>query len=102
MFLSSITNSSLFGYAAEMQIRQMGSRSTILAGNNEVALVTATGVAPKRGMILPFQPLAMSFEDVKYFVDMPPIWNLSHETNLSYDPAIANICGFSCLEGLAD
>ncbi|AET01511.2 drug resistance transporter-like ABC domain protein [Medicago truncatula] len=30
-----------------------------------------TGNAPRRGMILPFQPLAMSFESVNYFVDMP-------------------------------
>jgi ABC-type cobalamin/Fe3+-siderophores transport system ATPase subunit len=29
------------------------------------------GVAPKRGMILPFQPLAISFDDIKYYVDMP-------------------------------
>ncbi|CAL5195539.1 unnamed protein product [Lathyrus oleraceus] len=29
------------------------------------------GNAPRRGMILPFQPLAMSFDSVNYFVDMP-------------------------------
>lgn len=57
---------------SEMQIRQMSSRSTNLVGNNESVLEVATGVAPKRGMILPFPPLAMSFESVKYFVDMPP------------------------------
>jgi hypothetical protein len=74
MFLSSITNSSLFGYAAKMQIKQMSSQSTNLAGDNGLALETATGVAPKRGMILPFQLLAMSFEDVKHFVDMPPLY----------------------------
>ncbi|TKY64446.1 ABC transporter G family member 40 [Spatholobus suberectus] len=34
---------------------------------------SATGVAPKRGMILPFQPLAMSFDTVNYFVDMPAL-----------------------------
>ncbi|CAN1152858.1 ABC transporter G family member 42, partial [Linum perenne] len=33
---------------------------------------TASGVAPKRGMILPFTPLAMSFDSVNYYVDMPP------------------------------
>ena len=102
MFLSSITNSSLFGYAAEMQIRQMGSRSTNLAGNNEVALVTAIGVAPKQGMILPFQPLAMSFEDVNYLVDMPPIWNFIPKTALLCDSTIAYFCAFSYLKGLAD
>ncbi|XP_016169834.1 ABC transporter G family member 29-like [Arachis ipaensis] len=31
----------------------------------------ATGVAAKRGMVLPFQPLAMSFDSVNYYVDMP-------------------------------
>ncbi|KAK2421834.1 NADP-dependent malic enzyme [Trifolium repens] len=30
-----------------------------------------TSNAPRRGMILPFQPLAMSFDSVNYFVDMP-------------------------------
>jgi ABC-type multidrug transport system ATPase subunit/ABC-type multidrug transport system permease subunit len=29
------------------------------------------GVEPKRGMILPFQRLAISFDDIKYYVDMP-------------------------------
>jgi hypothetical protein len=32
------------------------------------------GVGPKRGMILPFQPLAISFDDIKYYVDMPAVW----------------------------
>lgn len=31
------------------------------------------GNAPRRGMILPFQPLAMSFDSVNYFVDMPAV-----------------------------
>ena len=30
----------------------------------------------KRGMVLPFTPLAMSFEDVNYYVDMPPVRSL--------------------------
>ncbi|KAJ4842239.1 hypothetical protein Tsubulata_045945 [Turnera subulata] len=30
-----------------------------------------TGVAPRRGMVLPFNPLAMSFDCVNYYVDMP-------------------------------
>ncbi|KAL3687135.1 hypothetical protein R1sor_013444 [Riccia sorocarpa] len=32
---------------------------------------SASGVPAKRGMILPFQPLAISFNDMKYYVDMP-------------------------------
>ncbi|KAH9312921.1 hypothetical protein KI387_027956 [Taxus chinensis] len=46
----------------EMQIHGMNNRSMKLEND---------GLA-KRGMILPFTPLAMSFDDVNYFVDMPP------------------------------
>ncbi|KAG0455937.1 hypothetical protein HPP92_023725 [Vanilla planifolia] len=47
----------------EMKNRHTSGDSSI-DGNN--------GVAPKRGMVLPFQPLAMSFDEVNYYVDMPP------------------------------
>jgi hypothetical protein len=30
-------------------------------------------VASKRGMILPFTPLSMSFDNVNYYVDMPSV-----------------------------
>ncbi|XP_063944101.1 ABC transporter G family member 29-like isoform X2 [Daucus carota subsp. sativus] len=33
----------------------------------------AAGIGPKRGMVLPFTPLAMSFDAVNYFVDVPPM-----------------------------
>jgi len=29
--------------------------------------------SPKRGMVLPFTPLSMSFDDVNYHVDMPAV-----------------------------
>ncbi|MBA0678047.1 hypothetical protein Goari_019413, partial [Gossypium aridum] len=38
---------------------------------NESSLDAAIRVAPKRGMVLPFTPLAMSFDTVNYYVDMP-------------------------------
>lgn len=44
---------------------------------------SSTGVAPKRGMVLPFTPLAMSFDDVNYYVDMPPVSLISFFTLLS-------------------
>jgi len=37
----------------------------------EANLDSAGGVAAKKGMVLPFSPLAMAFDDVKYYVDMP-------------------------------
>lgn len=42
-----------------------------LSGNAD-SIEAANGVAPKRGMVLPFSPLAMSFDSMNYFVDMPP------------------------------
>jgi len=48
-------------------MQRMGSRS------NPSSHESATGVAAKRGMVLPFQPLAMSFDSVNYYVDMPAV-----------------------------
>ncbi|KAM7480491.1 hypothetical protein LguiA_028704 [Lonicera macranthoides] len=54
----------------QMANRQMSSISNT-NGNEGSGLEAAKGVAPKRGMVLPFFPLAMSFDSVNYFVDMP-------------------------------
>jgi hypothetical protein len=35
--------------------------------------VEEVAVEVKRGMILPFEPLSISFDDVSYFVDMPAV-----------------------------
>ncbi|XP_068637695.1 ABC transporter G family member 42-like [Aristolochia californica] len=56
----------------EMAIRRLSGRSNGNLSRNESGLETAAGVAPKRGMVLPFIPLAMSFDEVNYYVDMPP------------------------------
>ena len=59
----------------EMEVRRMGSRSSSsgLDRNADSSLEVSGGVAPKRGMVLPFTPLAMSFDSVNYFVDMPAV-----------------------------
>ncbi|KMS96494.1 hypothetical protein BVRB_9g224870 [Beta vulgaris subsp. vulgaris] len=58
----------------EMALRRIMSRSNPngLSRNDDVSLEATNGVEPKRGMVLPFTPLAMSFDEVNYFVDMPP------------------------------
>ncbi|XP_010250339.1 PREDICTED: ABC transporter G family member 42-like [Nelumbo nucifera] len=58
----------------EMAIRQMNSKTNTNKGrrNADSLLEAASGVAPKRGMVLPFTPLAMSFDSISYYVDMPP------------------------------
>lgn len=37
---------------------------------NSKGVVSATN---KKGMVLPFQPLSLSFERVNYYVDMPAV-----------------------------
>lgn len=58
----------------EMAIRRMSSRTNPngTSRNADSVLESPNGVAPKRGMVLPFAPLAMSFDSVNYYVDMPP------------------------------
>ncbi|GLJ43783.1 hypothetical protein SUGI_0911510 [Cryptomeria japonica] len=49
-------------------------RSSISSGGHSdriEANIDASGVAPKRGMVLPFQPLSLAFDHVNYYVDMP-------------------------------
>lgn len=55
-----------------MAIQRMSSRSNV-SRNEDSSLGSARGVAPKKGMVLPFTPLSMSFDNVNYFVDMPPV-----------------------------
>ncbi|CAH9075903.1 unnamed protein product [Cuscuta europaea] len=58
----------------EMEIQRMSSRasrSSLSSRNADLSIESTNGVSPKKGMVLPFTPLAMSFDDVKYFVDMP-------------------------------
>lgn len=64
--------------AGEMAMRRMMSRSNPngLSRNDDSVLEAANGVVAKRGMILPFTPLAMCFDEVNYFVDMPPVRTL--------------------------
>lgn len=53
----------------------------------------------KRGMILPFQPLAISFDDVSYYVDMPAVRALNIPTPLlemHHDDVL--VVGFYILE----
>jgi hypothetical protein len=46
------------------------SRFVSLASDASDAIAQAE---PKRGMILPFQPLAISFDNINYYVDMPVV-----------------------------
>ncbi|KAJ8755903.1 hypothetical protein K2173_024448 [Erythroxylum novogranatense] len=59
----------------EMAMQRMSSWSNpnSHSGNASSFMETAAnGVAPKRGMVLPFTPLVMSFDCVTYYIDKPP------------------------------
>ncbi|KAK8651051.1 hypothetical protein V6N13_140667 [Hibiscus sabdariffa] len=59
----------------EIEIQRMSSQTNPNGmSQNDSSLDATIGVAPKRGMVLPFTPLAMSFDTVNYYVDMPPIF----------------------------
>ncbi|XP_072993189.1 ABC transporter G family member 38-like [Typha latifolia] len=58
----------------EMMLRHFRSRSPSISQNGlswEMYTNAATKIAARRGMVLPFTPLAMSFNKINYFVDMP-------------------------------
>jgi len=59
-------------------MQQMSSRGHPTGMRNVDSMRESTfGVSPKKGMVLPFQPLAMSFDSVNYYVDMPAVRTLS-------------------------
>ncbi|GFZ04131.1 ABC-2 and plant PDR ABC-type transporter family protein [Actinidia rufa] len=66
----------LHSYVLESRngIQRMGSLSKNgLTRNEDSNIEIPRGVALKRGMVLPYSPLAMSFNSVNYFVDMPAV-----------------------------
>lgn len=70
-----------FILSGEMAMHRMNSRNGAhglygdedLYRNEDLNLEATNGVSPKKGMILPFTPLAMSFDTVNYYVDMPAV-----------------------------
>lgn len=68
-------------HTGEMTIWRMSSRST------DTSSPLGNGINRKRGMVLPFTPLAMSFDSVNYYVDMPSVsrfWPNFSELLLSF------------------
>ncbi|KAJ7174242.1 hypothetical protein O6H91_Y542400 [Diphasiastrum complanatum] len=53
---------------AELQVR---SSSISSQAESEYASAEASSLFPRRGMVLPFQPLAFTFNNIKYSVDVP-------------------------------
>lgn len=49
----------------------------------DVEAVADTGAPLQRGMILPFEPLSISFDDVSYYVDMPAVRVVAQQSPLS-------------------
>ena len=45
--------------------------------NNDTKIKTSAIDNSKKGMILPFQPLTMTFHNLNYYVDMPKVYSLN-------------------------
>ena len=47
-------------------------RSSISSGglSDKIKAIDVDGIAPKRGMVLPFQPMSCTFDHVNYYVHM--------------------------------
>jgi hypothetical protein len=44
-----------------------------MAVRSSSEIVGASNIAPRRGMVLPFQPLSLAFNHMNYYVDMPAV-----------------------------
>ncbi|XP_071711095.1 ABC transporter G family member 36-like [Rutidosis leptorrhynchoides] len=57
----------------ELAMQRMSSRTGAhdTYRHQDSSIESSNGISPKKGMILPFTPLAMSFDSVNYYVDMP-------------------------------
>uniref|UniRef100_A0ACD6AER2 Uncharacterized protein n=1 Tax=Avena sativa TaxID=4498 RepID=A0ACD6AER2_AVESA len=59
----------------EMKETRLSARLSNSSSNgiSRVMSVGSNEAAPRRGMVLPFSPLSMCFDDVNYYVDMPAV-----------------------------
>jgi hypothetical protein len=55
----------------ELQLQQIQRNSSSLHRNGSSNNTSKSAVT--RGMVLPFQPLSISFDDISYYVDMPVV-----------------------------
>jgi ABC-type multidrug transport system ATPase subunit len=68
---STVESTSASGGRAGEIVRRSGVSSTGSLSDRMGATGAATSGEGKKGMVLPFQPLSIAFDDVCYFVDMP-------------------------------
>ncbi|CAN6201350.1 unnamed protein product [Urochloa humidicola] len=61
------------GHGKEMKDMRLSARLSNCSSNgvSRIMSIGSNEAAPRRGMVLPFNPLAMSFDNVNYYVDMP-------------------------------
>jgi len=46
---------------------------TDMAVKSSSEIATSSNQEPRRGMVLPFQPLSLAFNHISYYVDMPAV-----------------------------
>jgi len=60
-----------------MKEMRLSARLSNCSSNGVSRVMSSNGAAPTRGMVLPFNPLAMSFDNMNYYVDMPAVSSTS-------------------------
>ena len=60
------------GHAYSLERRE-SSNSEIHSSHDRELSNLQDSVPRKKGMVLPFQPLSMAFENINYYVDMPEV-----------------------------
>ncbi|KAK3226771.1 hypothetical protein Dsin_006633 [Dipteronia sinensis] len=66
---------------------QHGTEGIDMAVRSSDGIVGVAESAPKKGMVLPFQPLSLTFNHVNYYVDMPAAVPGVAKINDGYNPA---------------
>jgi hypothetical protein len=81
----SVTRNSSLSRGGELQMQQIPSEQTVSSfhRNGSDHNTTNNRSVATRGMVLPFQPLSISFNDISYFVDLPTVLCFA-ETALSH------------------
>jgi len=66
-------------------VRNGESRSGSISPNRQEIVSSETNHNRKRGMVLPFEPHSITFDEVTYSVDMPQVCKNQMNKSLNFD-----------------
>jgi len=66
-------------------VRNGESRSGSISPSRQEIVASETNHSRQRGMVLPFEPHSITFDEVTYSVDMPQVCRNQMNKNLNFD-----------------